>query len=243
MTASFTGYNVLIIGGTSGFGLATARLAAAAGANLVLIGRDGAKAEKIAEDLCANGHNVSGHGLDARQPDALNALLDGVGPVDHAVSMLGGAMGGGFLSAEMDLIRATIEGKLFDNLALARLLAPRLRKGGSLTFTAGSGGRPDNASGAFVGNAGIALLTRGLAVELAPALRVNAVAPTWTPTGLWRDVAPDDVAATAAHFADRIPLGRVAKADEVAQAYLFLMQCGFVTGQTITVDGGLALLG
>jgi NAD(P)-dependent dehydrogenase (short-subunit alcohol dehydrogenase family) len=241
MTAFLTGKTVLVLGGTSGFGLAAARLAAAQGARLALVGRDGARAAQVAAQLREGGGDALGHGLDARDPEALGALLDMVGPVDHAISMLGGAMGGGFLAADPALIRATVEGKFFDNLALARSLAPRIRAGGSLTFTAGAGGRPDNASGAYVGNAGIALLARGLAVELAPAIRVNAVAPTWTPTGLWRDVPLAEVETTAAHFAGLIPLGRVAEVDEVAQAYLFLMQCGFITGQTITVDGGLTL--
>ncbi|HZU63918.1 MAG TPA: SDR family oxidoreductase, partial [Novosphingobium sp.] len=216
--------------------------AGAKGARLVLVGRDGARAAEVAATLQASGLEALGHGLDARDGEALNALLDTLGPIDHAISMLGGAMGGGFLSADPAQIRSTIEGKLFDNLALARVLTPRLQEGGSLTVTGGSGGRPDNASGAYIGNIGIAALVRGLAVELAPGIRVNAVAPTWTPTGLWRDVARSDVEATAAQFAGLIPLGRVAQVEEVAMAYLFLMECTFITGQTLTVDGGLTLI-
>lgn len=240
--AALAGKTVLVLGGSSGFGLEIARLAAGEGARLVVVGRDGAKAARVAQSLRDGGSSAEGHGLDATDPAALEALLVGLGRVDHAVSMIGGAMGGGFLGADLATIRATIDGKFLANLQIARVLAPYLAEDASLTLTAGAGGRPDNASGAFVGNEALSTLVRGLAVELAPRARANAVAPTWTPTPLWRDVAAADIAATAAHFAGQIPLGRTAQPVEVAQAYLFLMRCGFITGQTITVDGGLTLV-
>jgi NAD(P)-dependent dehydrogenase (short-subunit alcohol dehydrogenase family) len=156
--------------------------------------------------------------------------------------MAGGFMGGGFLEAPMAVIRQAIEEKFFANLAIARLAAPSLHDGGSLVFTAGSGGRPHNASGAIIGNDAIRTLVQGLAVELAPRARANAVAPTWTRTPLWSHLSPEQVAATDKQFAGLIPLGRTAKIEEVAAAYLFLMQNSFVTGQTIAVDGGLTLV-
>ena len=143
--------------------------------------------------------------LTRRMPPALRTLLDQLGTLDHVVSMVGGAMGGGFLKADLATIRSTVEEKFFANLQIARIVAPSLAKGGSLTLTAGSGGRPDTASGAIIGNEAIATLVRGLGVELAPHARANAVAPTWTPTPLWRDQAAADVAATRAHFSELIP--------------------------------------
>ncbi|RWR04807.1 SDR family oxidoreductase [Paenirhodobacter populi] len=235
---TLNGKTVLILGGSSGFGLEIARQAAAEGARLVIAGRDGAKAARVGAELGAH----LAEGLDATDPAALEALLTRTGPVDHAVSMIGGAMGGGFLSADMATIRQAIEEKFFANLQIARVLAPHLAQGGSLTLTAGSGGRPDNASGAIIGNEGISTLVRGLAVELAPRVRANAVAPTWTPTPLWRGMSPAEVEEVRARFATQIPLGRTADPAEVAMAYMFLMRCGFVTGQTVTVDGGLTLV-
>lgn len=233
---------VLIIGGTSGFGQEVARQAAAQGAVLRLVGRDAAKAEAVAQAFREGGAEARGYGCDATDPQAFEALLGALGQLDHLVSMVGGAMGGGFLSAPEAAIRDTVEGKLFANLRIARSAAPSLRPGGSMTFTAGAGGRPDNASGAILGNIGISTLVRGLGVELAPKLRANAVAPTWTPTPLWRSLPEAEVAAIRERFSGQIPLGRTGTVAEIAQAYLFVMTCGFITGQTIVVDGGLSLL-
>lgn len=230
--------HIVIVGGTSGFGLEVAKLCSAQGAKLTLIGRDGSKAEKVAKEI----PNATGLGFDATDSKTLTDFFSDSAAIDHLVSTLGGAMGGGFLSAEEDTIRATVDGKLFANLVLARAGAPHLASGGSMTFTAGSGGRPDNASGAILGNEGISTLVRGLAIELAPKVRVNAVAPTWTPTPLWREVSAEDVAATQRRFEEQIPLKRTGMPREVAQAYLFLIGCDFITGQTINVDGGLSLL-
>ncbi|MHC1480939.1 SDR family NAD(P)-dependent oxidoreductase [Frateuria aurantia] len=236
------GKRLLIIGGSSGFGLEIAHLAAAEGAELYLLGRDRAKAEQVAASLHAEGRPAKGIGVDATDPEALLSVLETIGKVDHAVSMVGGAMGGGFLEADLATIRGAIEEKFFANLQIARVLAPFLAEGGSLSLTGGSGGRPDNASGAVVGNQAISSLVRGLAVELAPHIRVNAVAPTWTPTPLWRQMDSAQIESIRSHFATQIPLGRTAEPAEVAEAYLFLMSCGFITGQTLVVDGGLTLL-
>lgn len=84
-------------------------------------------------------------------------------------------------------------------------------------------------------------MVAGLAVELAPKIRVNAVAPTWTPTGLWRDLQGQELKSNQAQMVQQIPLQRVSKVEEVAKAFLFLMDNGFVTGQTIHVDGGISV--
>lgn len=236
------GTKVVIIGGSSGFGLEVARQAAQAGASLVLAGRDGQKAEAVAKDLAEQGIDAAGYGIDATKQEQLNAFLQSIGTFDHFMSTVGGAMGGGFLEAPAEEIRRAIEEKFYANLFIARAVAPHINKGGSMTFTAGSGGRPDNASGAIIGNEAISTLVRGLAVELAPNARVNAVAPTWTVTPLWRNLEQQQIEEIRAQFGGQIPLGRTAEIGEVAQAYVFLMTCGFITGQTITVDGGLTLV-
>lgn len=236
------GKRLLVIGGSSGIGLAVARQAAAAGAALLLVGRDSDKLETSAEALRSSGVAVDQWSLDASRLDALAELIAGMGPVDHLVSTVGGAMGGGFLANSEDAVRNAIEEKFFVALRIVKALSPHLRDGGSVTLTSGAGGRPHTASGAIVGNAAVRMLAEGLAVELAPRLRVNAVAPTWMDTPLWRDLPRSDVEATKAHFAEQIPLGRTATVEEVAQAYLFAMTNDFVTGQTLIVDGGLGLV-
>lgn len=232
---------IVLVGGTSGFGLEIARRAATQGARLVLVGRDEAKMHDVVASFGST-VPVTGYATDASDPDAARDLFERIGAFDHLVSTAGGAMGGGFLSAPVEEIHQTVEGKLFANLTIARAAAPSIQAGGSLTLTAGAGGTPESASGAIIGNQAISTMVRGLAVELAPEVRVNAVAPAWTPTPLWRDVPAEELDATRRRMAASFPLRRTATIGEVADAYLFLMTATFVTGQTLYVDGGASLV-
>lgn len=239
---SFEGKTVIVIGGTSGFGKSVALKVAALGGKLIITGRDPRKLELALGEFADGGHHARGHLLDTADTASVATFFNASEPFDHLVSTAGGFMGGGFLDADMETIRRAIDEKLFANLTIARHAAKKVRQGGSLVFTGGSGGRPHNASGAIVGNDAIRIMVAGLAVELAPKARANAVAPTWTETPLWRHMPQDQVQATREHFAKTIPLGRTAHIEEVAEAYVFLMQCGFVTGETLVIDGGLTLV-
>lgn len=80
-------------------------------------------------------------------------------------------------------------------------------------------------------------LTRALALELAP-LRVNLVSPGFVRTPLWREIENETREALFAEAGAKLPVGRIGEADEIAQAYLFLMQSGFTTGEMLALDGG-----
>ncbi|UXY10214.1 SDR family oxidoreductase [Kosakonia sp. ML.JS2a] len=234
---------VAIIGGSSGIGFQVARQAVNEGANLILIGRDIGRLEVAKTRLQTAGGSVTTYVADAHDHAALEQLFDEMPQVDHLVSMVGDVMGGGFVTAPMAVIRHVIESKFFTNVRIGQLAAKKIRPGGSLIFTSGTGGRAQDACASYVGNLGINALVEGLAVELAPDIRVNAVSPTWTVTPFWRDMPAEQLAATADRFANTIPLQRTAEIDELAQAYLFLMKNGFITGQHIAVDGGIMLGG
>lgn len=235
-----TGQKVLIIGGTSGFGLEVAKQSLQAGATVKIIGRHSGRLADALAELSQVGQLVSGTVLAADDPITLTKYLQEIGPLDHVVSMLGGAMGGGFLSSSIDEIRTTIEDKFFANLVVGRIVVPFVKDHGSITFTSGTGGHPYDASGAIIGNQAINTMVAGMAVEAAPQIRVNAVAPTWTPTGLWRNLTDQQIRGNQSNMASQIPLNRVSKPAEVASAYLFLMTNDFVTGQVINVDGGIS---
>lgn len=234
---------VLILGGTSGFGLQVAHQAIAAGAEVTIVGRHADRLMKAQQTIIAAQPEsiLETAQFNASDVKLLTAFFKTNERFDHVVSMLGGAMSGGFLANSVADIRAAIEAKFFDNLKIAQVASRDLNPGGSLTFTSGSGGSPATASGAIVGNQAINLMVQGLAVELAPDKRVNAVSPTWTPTGLWRKLTDDEIADQTNAFAANVPLKRVAKPAEVASAYLYLMQNQFVTGQVLAVDGGVDL--
>jgi NAD(P)-dependent dehydrogenase (short-subunit alcohol dehydrogenase family) len=233
---------ILLIGGSSGIGLRVAEIAAAQGARLIVVGRD---VDRLAAARAQLGraarHPVVTHAVDAHDHARLARLFDGLPELDHVVSMVGDVMGGGFLGADMAEIRRVLESKFFTNVRIAQLAAPGMRAGGSLVFTSGTGGRAQDACASYVGNLGINALVEGLAVELSPRVRVNAVSPTWTPTPFWRDVPAEQLEVTRRHFEQSIPLRRLARIDELAEAYVFLMRNGFVTGQHLAVDGGIML--
>ncbi|KRM13413.1 SDR family oxidoreductase [Paucilactobacillus suebicus] len=233
---------VLIIGGASGFGFQTAVQSLKLGADVKIIGRHKNRVDDAVKQLCTVSSQISGAAVDASDEQQLKQYLEKTGKVDHVVSMLGGAMGGGFFDAPFEEIKHAIDQKFFTNLMVGRTVAPYIKDHGSLTFTSGTGGHPYDASGAIIGNQAINTMVAGMAVEAAPRIRVNAVAPTWTPTGLWRGLSEDQLKQNENGMTSQIPLNRVSDPEEVASAYIFLMNNEFVTGQAINVDGGISVV-
>lgn len=227
--------HILIVGGTSGFGLATAKQVIALGAHVTIIGHTPAH---LQEALGRLGAGTTGTVLDAADANMLNGFIAKQPPFDHVISTLGGASSGGFLSDTMANITGAIDQKFRVNLQLARIVIPHITSGGSLTFTSGTGGQPATAAGAITGNQAINLMVQGLAIEAAPTVRVNAVAPTWTPTGLWRNTPTHEMATMTASVSASTPLKRVARTDEVAAGFTFLMRNAFITGVVLPIDGG-----
>jgi NAD(P)-dependent dehydrogenase (short-subunit alcohol dehydrogenase family) len=236
---AMTGKKIVIIGGSSGIGFGIAKLAQQAGNDLLLAGRNHQRLEQAAAQL--TGGNVTIATVDAHDEPDLERFFSEIGPCDHLVSMVGNPMSGGFLDCSMEKLREVMDSKFIANVLIGRLGRACVRAGGSLTFTSAVGGRPHLASGAYVGSLAIDALIEGLAIELAPDIRVNGVAPTFTETGLWMKLAPEQLATIRQRFVDRIPLGRLAKIEEVASAYLYLMSNNFITGQRLAVDGGIRL--
>jgi NAD(P)-dependent dehydrogenase (short-subunit alcohol dehydrogenase family) len=232
---------IVVIGGSSGIGARVAQLAAQQGAHLILVGRNPQRLQQAQTELARLDPHVEVIQADAHDTAQLESLFAGLQPFDHLVSMVGDVMGGGFLGADMAVIRQVIESKFFTNVRIGQLAAGKLKPNGSLVFTSGTGGRAQGACASYVGNLGINARVEGLAVELAPHARVNAVSPTWTLTPFWRDMPAEQRDGIKAHFEQTIPLKRLASIEELAMSYIFLMQNGFITGQHIAVDGGIML--
>jgi len=230
---------VVVIGGSSGIGHEVARQTSAQGARLIIAGRNQAKLA-AAERL---GGAVKTAVLDAHDETALESFFSRLEAVDHLVSMVGDSMAGGFLTTTPKTMRHVLHSKFWTNWMIGKHAAPKLRDGGSITFTSGTGGRAQDISASYVANLGVGALVQGLASELAPRVRVNAVAPTFMGTGtlFWKDVPADELEKAQAAFSETVPLKRLGTVEEVASAYVHLMTNGFITGQVLAVDGGVML--
>ena len=235
------GQHIVIIGGTSGIGLAVAEAASKAGAAVVVASsRDASVAEALARLPPA----AKGHRLDIRDEAAIAAFFEGIGEFDHLVFTAGESLQlGAVRETEIAAAKAFFETRYWGAFMTAKHAAPRLRPGGSIVFTSGiAGQRPQTgwALGASI-CAAMEGLTRALAVELAP-LRVNLVSPGFVRSPLWRNMADDARDALYESAGKSLPVGRVGEPADLAEAYLFLMRQGFATGQTMVVDGGGVLV-
>ncbi|WP_210241168.1 SDR family oxidoreductase [Mesorhizobium sp. B3-2-1] len=232
------GKKVVVIGGSSGIGLAIARQAQAQGASLVIIGRDPMKLSNAASKL---GGDVQTIGGDAHDHAALESFIAALPEFDHLVSMIGDTMAGGFLQTPLDSMRHVLHSKFWTNLLIARFAAPLVRESGSMTFTSGSGVRAQEAAASYVANEALAAMAQGLGSELGPRVRVNVIAPAFMDTALWRAKPREDIDARIRSYSQINPLGRLGTPEEVASAYIFLMVNTYTTGQVLQIDGGMML--
>ena len=232
---------VVVLGGSSGIGFAVAELAAAQGAKTIIASRNAERVQKAIESL---GGDVQGHVVDVSDERAVETLFAKLGPFDHLVYSAGDSL---FLHelATTDLMQArrAFELRYWSALAAVKYGSPHIRKGGSVVFTTGvAGQRPHKGWVIAASVCGtIEALTRALAVELAP-IRVNAVSPGVVRTNLWQNMNAAEREHLYESVGKSLPVGRVGEPPDIAQAYLFLMQEGFTTGQSIVVDGGTVLV-
>lgn len=226
------GKKVVVIGGSSGIGLATAELAKREGADVIIASRNAERLDAIAEKL-----NVIAIPVDVTSDESVARLFRNCGPVDHVVVTAAQLKTGPFKSVSMDDVRATMESKFWGAWRVAR--AADIRPGGSLTLVSGYLSIRPRPNSAIVGasNGALESLARSLALELAP-IRVNAVSPGIIDTPI-RAAMPeaarrDMLAKTAA----ALPVGRVGSGDDIARQILAFMTIGFATGSIVYIDGG-----
>jgi NAD(P)-dependent dehydrogenase (short-subunit alcohol dehydrogenase family) len=228
---------VVIVGGTSGIGLATAQRLVDGGREVIVTGRNTAKLATALDQL---GKNATGQAVDAREPAALTEFFSALGPIDHVVVTATGPSGTvPFTELTLPDLQAGVEGKLLAHTAVAHAALPVLRKDGSLTLiSAASAGAamPTTAHLAAV-NAGVEAMVPVLAAELKP-LRVNAVSPGVVDTPWWDFLEPEARQQAFAGIAAATPAGRIGKPEDIASAITFLIENTFTTGIVLRVDGG-----
>ncbi len=238
------GQSVIIVGGSSGLGRATALAALQCGARVLIASRDTARLEAARELLLrqAPGGSVDTRVVDMRDEAAIAAWFGGVaeGSIDHLVISASKATHGPFEELETREARALFDSKFWGPYVIARQASPKLAEGGSITFFSGVlSRRPGiNCSGLGAVNAAIEGLTRALALELGPRLRVNCCSPGMIDTEAYASLSPEARERMYRTTGESLPLRRVGQAEEVAAAVLYLMTNGFTTGQVLDIDGG-----
>lgn len=235
------GKRVIILGGSSGIGLAVAEQASLQGANVVVVSSNHDRIQKAVQSL---GVRVEGETADLSDEGAIAALFTGLGSIDHLVFTAGDSLHLHQL-AGTDLMQArrAFELRYWSALAAVKYASPHIREGGSVVLTTGVAGRRPRTGWAVAASVcgAIEALTRALAIELAP-IRVNAVSPGVVRTNLWQNMDKAEREDLYESVGKILPVGRVGEAHDIAQAYLFLIQEGFSTGQTVVVDGGTVLV-
>lgn len=237
MTFDFTDKRIVIIGGSAGIGLATAKTLAGLGARVVIASRSQARLDAAMAQI---GDGTEGRRLDVTDPRAIENFFDTVGPFDHLATTAAIGAVGMFLEIDPATVRTHIESKLWGQYFAARFGAPKLSAGGSITLFSGVVSRKPlrGATTAALAAGAIESFTRVLALELAP-IRVNCVTPGITQTEVWSDLLTEARAREhLEHIGSALPVGRVGRADDVARAVVYLMSNGFATGSVIDVDGG-----
>lgn len=228
---------VLVVGGSSGIGEATAHAFAEAGATVTIASRDAAR---LAASKDRIGYGVSTGVMDITDDASVRAFLDSAGEFDHVVVSAAQTATGPVRGLELDDAYAAMDSKFWGAYRIAR--AVRIRQGGSLTFVSGFlSVRPSKNSvlqGAI--NAALESLARGLALELAP-VRVNTVSPGLIATPLWSKIDAEARDRMYEGAAARLPAGRVGQPEDVANAVLYLASTPYATGSTVLVDGGGAI--
>jgi NAD(P)-dependent dehydrogenase (short-subunit alcohol dehydrogenase family) len=231
---------VVIIGGSSGIGYAVAECALAEGARVVI---GSSSADRVDGAVARLGQGASGSAVDVREEASVAAFFDRVGEIDHLV-FTAGDWGPHLAPSPRDKLSASLatkglEVRFFGPLLGIQHAQVRLSAKGSITLTDGLlAHRPQKGAPLSTALGGaIEHLARGLAADLAP-IRVNTVCPGLILTDHVASQWPAEMIKAAT---ERQPLPRAGEPTEVAQAYLYLMRCGYVTGQVIIVDGGAML--
>lgn len=229
------GRRVVVVGGTSGIGLATAELAAHVGAKVTVIGRDTERLRQLCELhpewVCLQ--------ADLRHDMQIAEAFTQIDTVNHVFISAGTVAATPILETDFDALRASFEERVFGVLRVVRAAVPKMASG-SITFTSGDlVDRPVAGMSAVTAAASATeSLSRSLALELAP-IRFNTISPGSIDTPLYDKLFGDGRDAALEAQAARLPGKRVGRSDEVARLVLTVMSVAYINASVIPIDGGL----
>jgi NAD(P)-dependent dehydrogenase (short-subunit alcohol dehydrogenase family) len=234
------GQTVVVIGGSSGMGLETARRARAEGANLVLAARNPHRLERVGAEL-----EASTVAFDAVDFDRLGRFFDELPtPVDHVMVTGAGPYYAPLAEFDFDVGRRDLDTHLWLPLHVAQHAATKVRPGGTLIFISGTGARRPTVGFALISalTAAMPAVVADLALEIAP-VRVNLIAAGFVDTPLSASLLGDELEARREQLRTTLPIGRVVGPADIAALAVHLMTNTAVTGATYDIDGGQQLVG
>jgi len=235
MATTFENKKIIVVGGSSGIGLATAKLFAEAKALVTVTGRSSEKL-KTAQAM----------GLQTAQVDSAKAadvqtFFKKQGKLDHLIIALGGSKGAGLFSElSIPSLREGFEEKFFPQLNTLQAALPYLNEGSSVTLVTAisATAKIPGVSGLGAINGALEIMVPILAKEL-KTIRINAVSPGVVDTPWWDFLPAATKQETFNHYAAQITVGRIAQADEIANAIVFLAGNAYMTGKVVACDGGM----
>jgi NAD(P)-dependent dehydrogenase (short-subunit alcohol dehydrogenase family) len=233
------GQTVVVIGGSAGIGLETARRARAEGADVILTGRDPDRLQDAAGEIGAS----STAAFDANDSAAIEAFFGNLaGPIDHVMVTAGGPYYARLADIDFDEARRALQEHPMLMVGVARYGAAKVRPGGTLLFMGATGGRrPSVAVGVFSAmTAALPALTASLALEIAP-VRINLIAAGFVDTPLSASLLGEQLEERRKQLRETLPIGRIVGPDDVAQLAIHLMANTALTGATYDIDGGQQL--
>ncbi|WP_433158168.1 SDR family oxidoreductase [Kribbella sp. CA-247076] len=240
MSGDLKGQTVVVVGGSAGIGLETARQARAAGADVVLTGRDRQRLERAAAEVGA----IARATFDANETDDLKSFFAGLdGPLDHVLVTAGGPYYASLADMDFAEVRRALQEHPMLMLGVARYASGKVRPGGSLLFMGGTGARRPSIGIGITSamTAALPALTASLALEVAP-VRVNLIAAGFVDTPLSASLLGDRLDARRTELRETLPIGRVVQPSDVAALAVHLMTNTALTGATYDIDGGQQLL-
>jgi NAD(P)-dependent dehydrogenase (short-subunit alcohol dehydrogenase family) len=233
---SLAGQTVVLIGGSAGIGLETARQARVEGAEVILTGRNPHRLEAAASDIGA----LRSAAFDANDTQALEQFFEAIpAPIDHVLVTAGGPRYGPLLEMDIADVRDALSGHAVLGLEVARNARSKMRPGGTLLLMGGTGGRRIDHRLGIVSAATATLppFTAALALELAP-IRVNLIAAGFVDTPLSASLLGEQLDERRKELQTTLPIRRVVTADDVAALAVHLMVNTALTGATYDIDGG-----
>jgi NAD(P)-dependent dehydrogenase (short-subunit alcohol dehydrogenase family) len=239
--SGLSGKKVVLLGGTSGFGLETAIAAADEGASVVVVS---SSQQKVDSALTVLPEGSKGFTADLGDEKQVEQLFKKIGEFDHLVFTAGDELKFSELpDLDIDDAKQSINLRFWGAIMAVKYGAPQIRVGGSITLTTGALGRRPRKGAIVIAGMASAIdgLTRALAIELAP-IRVNAVCAGTVKTNLLASMSELKREVFFSSVGNKLLTGRIGNTKELAEAYLYLMRGSFTTGQIIVVDGGSLLV-